>query len=78
MTVRMPPTPVAVPSLVVEPGSIHDCGADLLAASAQVDDLGSFVAGPARIPAWTGDGGGDGWRFGWGGRLRLGWCGRRL
>ena len=43
-----------VPPLVVDPGAIRACAADLLAASAQVDDLGSFVAGDARIGDWTG------------------------
>jgi len=49
-----PPVPRAVPPLVVEPGAIRTFAADLLAASAQVDDLGSFVAGAARIGDWEG------------------------
>ena len=38
------------------PGGIRGCAADLLAASAQIDDLGTFVAGGARIPDWWGRG----------------------
>jgi uncharacterized protein YukE len=49
-----PPVPRAVPPLVVEPGELRTMAADLLAASAQVDDLGSFVAGAARIGDWEG------------------------
>ena len=36
------------------PPAIRAYAADLLAASAQVDDLGTFVAGDARIGDWTG------------------------
>ena len=38
-----PPVPRAVPPLVVEPGELRTMAADLLAASAQVDDLGSHL-----------------------------------
>ena len=53
-TIQLPPLPRVAPSLVCDPGAISACGADLLAASAQVDDLGSFVAGGARVGDWTG------------------------
>ena len=56
VTITLPPPPRLVPPLFVDPGSIKACAADLLAASAQVDDLGSFVAGDARIGDWTGEG----------------------
>lgn len=52
--VTLPPQPRPVPELTADPGGIRAYAADLLAASAQVDDLGSFVAGGARIPAWSG------------------------
>lgn len=55
-TITLPPEPRAVPPLTVEPGSIRSCSAQLLAASAQIDDLGSFAAGDARISDWTGQG----------------------
>ena len=55
ITVRVPAPPSAVPDLVVEPDGVEQCGADLLAASAQLDDLGGFVAGRARVADWTGD-----------------------
>jgi hypothetical protein len=55
-TITLPPQPRPIPSLVVDPGSISECGAQLLAASAQVDDLGTFVAGSARIGDWFGRG----------------------
>ena len=54
IVVRLPAPPSPMPDLVVDPDGIDDCGAELLAASAQVDDLGSFVAGPARLDDWTG------------------------
>jgi hypothetical protein len=54
VTVTLPPSPRAVPPLDVDPGGIRRYAADLLAASAQVDDLGTFVAGAARIGDWTG------------------------
>ena len=56
VVVTLPPPPREVPELVVEPSGIRAYAADLLAASTQVDDLGSFVAGAARIPDWTGTG----------------------
>lgn len=52
--VRVPASPPPVPELTVQPDGIDQCGADLLAASAQVDDLGTFVAGPARLADWSG------------------------
>jgi hypothetical protein len=54
--IKLPPEPRPIPTLVVDPGSISDCGAQLLAASAQVDDLGTYVVGGARIGDWTGEG----------------------
>lgn len=56
LSLTLPPAPRAVPSLTVDPGSIRRYAADLLAASAQLDDLGSFVAGAARIGDWSGVG----------------------
>ena len=53
-TVTLPPEPVEVPVLTVDPDAIRRCGSDLLVASAQVDDLGTFAAGDARIGDWTG------------------------
>ena len=53
-TVTVPAEPRPVPALVVDPEGIRGCGADLRAASAQIDDLGTFVAGGARIGDWTG------------------------
>ena len=53
-TVTLPPEPGQVPVLTVDPGSIRQCGSALLVASAQVDDLGTFAAGDARIGDWTG------------------------
>jgi hypothetical protein len=50
----LPPEPVEVPPLDVDPDAIRRCGSDLLVASAQVDDLGTFAAGDARIGDWTG------------------------
>ncbi len=55
-TIMLPPQPSAVPPLEAEPGGVRTYSADLLAASTQVDELGGFVAGPAR-PAptdWSG------------------------
>ncbi|GAA4695743.1 alpha/beta hydrolase [Nocardioides conyzicola] len=52
--VTLPPLPREVPDLEADPAGIREYAADLLAASAQVDDLGSFVAGDARITTWTG------------------------
>jgi uncharacterized protein YukE len=56
ITITLPPTPREVPPFTVEPGSIRTYAADLLAASTQVDELGSFVADAARIGDWTGVG----------------------
>ncbi len=54
--ITLPPEPRVVPALVVDPDAIGDCGGQLLAASAQFDDLGSFVAGGARVGDWGGQG----------------------
>jgi pimeloyl-ACP methyl ester carboxylesterase/uncharacterized protein YukE len=51
-TVWLPPTPREVPLLRVDVGAIRAFAADLLAAAAQIDDLGTFVAGDARIGDW--------------------------
>jgi Alpha/beta hydrolase len=51
-TIVLPPPPREVPPLTVEAGAIRTFAADLLAAAAQVDDLGTFVAGAARIDDW--------------------------
>ncbi|HET7193959.1 MAG TPA: alpha/beta hydrolase [Nocardioides sp.] len=51
-TIWLPPTPRQVPPLQVDPGEIRAFAADLLAAAAQVDDLGTFAAGDARIADW--------------------------
>src|SRR3954451_21685825 len=53
-TVTLPPEPGPIPVLTVDPASIRRCGSDLLVASAQVDDLGAFAAGDARIGDWSG------------------------
>lgn len=53
-TVPVPAEPAPVPRLAVDPALVRGCAARLLAASAQVDDLGTFVAGPARVEGWTG------------------------
>jgi hypothetical protein len=53
-TVALPPVPRTVPDLVVDPGGIRGYGSHLLAGSAQIDDLGTFVGGPARITGWEG------------------------
>ena len=52
--VTVPPSPRPVPPLVVDPGAIRSFAADLLAASARLDDLGTFVAGRARVGDWHG------------------------
>lgn len=49
-----PPEPPPVPPLLVDPARIRDFAVDLLAASAQLDDLGGFVASGARIGDWEG------------------------
>lgn len=46
--------PPPVPELDVDEAAVRDCAAALLAASAQVDDLGTFVAGRARLRDWRG------------------------
>ncbi|HEU4812385.1 MAG TPA: alpha/beta hydrolase [Nocardioides sp.] len=43
-----------MPPLEADPGAIRSFAADLLAASAQLDDLGTFVAGRARVGDWQG------------------------
>ena len=53
-TVTLPPEPAQVPPLEADPAAVRRCGKDLLVASAQVDDLGTFAAGPGRIGTWTG------------------------
>ncbi len=44
-----------MPPLVVDPDAIRRCGSDLLVASAQIDDLGTFAAGGARLGDWSGE-----------------------
>lgn len=52
--VLLPPAPRPVPPLTADPAGIRTFAGDLLASSTQIDALGAFVAGGARIPAWTG------------------------
>ncbi len=52
--VALPPPPREVPGLEADPASIRGCAGDLLAAATQVDSLGAFVAGDARIEEWQG------------------------
>jgi alpha/beta hydrolase family protein len=52
--ITLPPVPRPVPPLVADPGAVRSFAADVLAASAQLDDLGTFVAGDARIADWEG------------------------
>jgi len=52
--VVLPPLPTAVPELLADEADLHGCAAALRAASAQVDDLGTFVAGRARLADWYG------------------------
>ncbi|WP_323792365.1 hypothetical protein, partial [Nocardioides sp.] len=54
IAVRLPAAPSVMPSLNVAPGAVEDCGLRLRAACARLDDLGTFVAGPARLTGWTG------------------------
>ncbi len=54
--ITLPRRPRTIPTLTVDPGAVRSCGGQLLAASAQVDDAGTFVAGGARIGDWTGRG----------------------
>jgi hypothetical protein len=53
-TVTLPPEPAQVPVLDADPAGVRRCGEDLLVASAQVDDLGTFAARGGRIGDWTG------------------------
>ncbi len=55
-TITLPPEPSTVPTLTVDPGGIRACGTQLLTASANIDDVGTFVAGDARVGDWTGEG----------------------
>jgi hypothetical protein len=50
----LPSRPRVVPSLAAEPDTVRDCGTQLLAGSAQVDDLGTFAGGRARVTDWAG------------------------
>lgn len=52
--VRLPPPPSTLPPLVVDPGQVEDCGLQLQAVCTRLDDLGTFVAGPARLDDWSG------------------------
>ena len=52
--VQLPPAPRPVPELTVDVETIRACGVDLLAASTQIDDLGTFAAGAARVDDWHG------------------------
>lgn len=54
-TVTLPAPPSALPALEVATDSIEGCGAQLLAASAQIDDLGTFGADRARVTDWRGE-----------------------
>ena len=47
-----PPAPRPVPPLTVDVEAVRSLASDLLAAAAQIDDLGTFVAGAARIGDW--------------------------
>ncbi|MGA8258496.1 MAG: alpha/beta hydrolase [Nocardioides sp.] len=51
--VMLPRRPSQIAALDVDPESIRVCAGRLRAASAQVDDAGTFVAGGARIGDWT-------------------------
>jgi len=53
-TVVLPPDPRTIPELTVNVETIRACAADLLAASTQIDDLGTFAAGSAKIGDWHG------------------------
>ncbi|MCD4524472.1 alpha/beta hydrolase [Nocardioides sp. cx-173] len=52
--IQLPPLPSEVPPLTCDPAAIRSCGGDLLSASTQVDDLGTFAASGARIGDWVG------------------------
>ncbi len=51
---RLPVAPSGLPVPAVDPTVIHDCGLQLEAACTRLDDLGTFVAGPARVDDWSG------------------------
>ncbi len=53
--VLLPAPPAVVPDLEVDPVSVENCGSQLLAASAQIDDLGTFAADRARLLDWRGE-----------------------
>ena len=55
LDVAIPPFPRPLPELAVDTEQVADYGADLLAASSQVDDVGGYAAGTGRVVAWTGD-----------------------
>ena len=55
MAVTLPAQPRLVPTFDVDPGGIRESGRKLTAASAELDDAGSFVAGEARAVDWHGD-----------------------
>ncbi len=55
MAITLPATPRVVPPLDVDPSGIRETGRKLVAASAELDDAGSFVAGDARAVDWHGD-----------------------
>lgn len=55
VTINIPPPPRTIPALDVDPGTIRETGRKLIAASAELDDAGSFVAGDARAVDWHGD-----------------------
>ena len=51
----IPANPPEAPQLEVDPAAIRSFAQALRSASAQVDDLGGFVTGGARIADWQGD-----------------------
>ncbi|MFS3127884.1 alpha/beta hydrolase [Nocardioides sp. Bht2] len=53
--ITLPAEPRTIPTLTCDPAGIEGFAADLLTASTQVDDLGTFVPGTAPIADWTGD-----------------------
>ena len=50
----LPATPTQVPTLHADPAGIRAYAAHLFTASVQVDDLGGFAAGTARLGDWRG------------------------
>jgi hypothetical protein len=50
----LPAPPSVMPPLVSDPAAVETCGTRLRAACARFDDLGTFVAGPARLADWSG------------------------